>query len=398
MQQFISSKNGLPKSVIEKTSFDMNCNADKALAMNVCTPLSTVIGKIGSLFSNGKFYVMDKDGNESSSYENIRNLLSNPNVLQTGRQFFKQVEMCLKLFGYCPIYKLRASKTADIKQLWIIPPESFHLKTTGKCFKQSNLKDIISEAYIECGLNREQLEEYEYFIIFDSEIIIPHERDREISFRSNVDSLSIPVSTWMAQAIASNTLIVDGGPKGIIYNDDTSEFANSALTPEESKRLNNEFKNNYGLVNKAFSILITKAKIGWKPLNYDSGQLKLHEEDKRCKNDISNALNINPNVFNSDSKYENQESAERKAYQSLIIPDSILIAEALTREICGKDSGAIISIDYSHVECLQSNKKEAAMAFYYAQKSVSELLASEVINKEEARIEIAKYIEINPNQ
>jgi len=378
-----------------KTDLDMSNDQDKAKAMNVCTPLATVIDKVGSLFSKGRYYVTDKDGNELTIHDDIRNLLRHPNVLQTGKQFSKQIEMSLKLFGYCPIYQLRAIKSAFPTQLWIIPPELFHVISTGKLFKQNKLSGIIKNAYIQWGNEKIEVEPHEYFIIYDSEAVICGENN-EIEFRSVTDSLSFPVSNWIAQMVASNTLIVNGGPKGIIYNNDTSEFGNAALSSTEQEELNNKFKNKYGLVGKMYSILVTKAKLGWLPLNYDSNQLKLHEEDTRCSNKIANAIGINPNVFNSDSKYENQEAAERKAYQGLVIPDSELVSEALTMNLCPE--GVFIKMDYSHVECLQKDRKESASALSLISNALSKLVDGDLITKDEARIELATYLEINPDK
>lgn len=396
LHTLLSGSGSLLDRIGGKVDYDMTKSVDKAIALNICPPLSTVIDKAGTLLSNGKFYVMDKEGNESTSNEDIRLLLKNPNALQTGKQFLKQIEMSLKLFGFCPIYTLRATKSSLPKALWIIPPEIFHLKSTGVLFKQTDLNKIISSAYLEWGEGQIPLSPEEYFFIYDSEARITGNYDDEITFKSPTDALSFPVSNWVAQMAASSTLLVNGGPKGIVYGDDSSEAGNAALTSNEAKDLNEKFASKFGLVNKAFSILVTKAKLGWIPLNYDSSQLKLHEEDKRCTDKISNAIGLNPNIFSSDSKYENQESAERKAYQGLIVPDSELICEALTSALC--PDGVYITLDFSHIDCLQINKKDAASALVSMNNAISGLYSSGLITKNEARIEIARYIDINPDK
>jgi hypothetical protein len=390
----MSGGESLKKLMRGKTSFNMLDKEDKALSMSVCTPISTVIDKVGSMASRGIYYVVDKENNELDSYEEIRNLLSKPNILQSGSQFLKQAEMCIKLFGFCPIYTLRPTKKSIPNQMWIIPPELFHIKPTGKFLKQNKIDEIFERVYVSVNGSDINLDESEYFIIYDSEIII--EKRQEITFRSSTDGLSMPVTIWVNQMIASNTLIVDGGPKGIIHNDDTSEFGNAALTGDETESLNNKFKSRFGLVGKMFSILVTKAKVGWIPLNYDSAQLKLHEEGVRCSNMICNAIGINPNVINSDSKYENQESAERKAYTSLIIPDSKIICDALTSAIC--PDGVRITLDYSHIECLQTNKKDEAATFASVNNAISSLYNNGLMTKDEARIELAKYFDIDPEK
>lgn len=396
LEQLLSSNGCSLKRLLNgKSDFDMSDDDDKALALTVCTPLSTVIDKIGSFFSNGKYYVTDIDGNESPKHDDIRNLLKRPNLLQTGKQFSKQIEMSLKLFGYCPIFTLRATTKALPTQMWIIPPELFHLVSTGKLFKQKDLKEIIERAYIKWGNIEIELNDGDYFIIYDSEAQIYPDTD-EVIFRSPTNSLSFPVSLWVNQMIASNTLIVDGGPKGIVHNKDTTELGNSALTSKEADKLNSKFQSKYGLVNKEFSILVTKANIGWVPLNYDAGQLKLHEEDKRCSEMISNAIGINPDLFSSGSKYENKSAAEREAYNGLIIPDSEIVCEALTHALCPE--GVTITMDYSHISALQKDKQAESTALLRAANAVTSLWDKGIITKEESRIEISKYIEINPDE
>ena len=378
-----------------KVNFDMRNLNDKSEALSECTPFATVIDKIGSLFANGKYYVVDKDGNELTSNEDIVKLLNNPNPIQTGTQFAKQVEMTLKVFGFCPVYTMRATKKTLPKVMYVIPPELLHLETSGKYFNQFNKKDIISKAYIEWGTQNIMLDEEDYFIIFDSEMVISPDREGDVYFASVVDSLSSPINNWMAQMAASNTLIVNGGPKGIICSGKSDEFNNSQLDSKEQKQLNQKFKDNYGLVNKLFSVLVTKANVTWIPMNYDASQLKLHEEDERCTNKIYNALGINPNVFDN-AKYDNQKSADKTAYQNLIIPDSLKVSEAFTHALC--PDGIFIKIDYTHIEALQKDRESSAKVLDTISNALTRLQERNLITEKEARKELANYIDINPDK
>lgn len=60
-----------------------------------------VADKCGKMLSNGKFYVVDKDNSENKQFQWVEDLLKQPNVLQTGKQFNKNVEILLKVFGRC---------------------------------------------------------------------------------------------------------------------------------------------------------------------------------------------------------------------------------------------------------------------------------------------------------
>lgn len=377
-----------------KTEFDMKKSADKADALRACTPFSTVIYKIGSLFSNGKAYLVDAEGNDVKD-KKILALMDKPNPLQTFRSFLSQAEMCMRTYGYCPIYTNRLSETSIPVSMWIIQPSLFHITGTGKVFNQVDISEIIEDAYIEFGVGRIDLERGDYFIIYDGDIVLPSNKGDEIRFGSSVDALSVPVSNWMASMVASNTLIVNGGPKGIIYNNDNSESANAQLTSVEQQSLLDKFKAKYGLMKKQYSILVTKAKLGWIALNYDSSKLKLHEEDERCTNKIANAIGINPSLFN-ESKYENQEAAKRSAYQDLIIPNAEIIADSLTRNLCPE--GVFMKIDFSHVECLQTDKGKEAEVVSKVIDALIKAKGGNLLTQDESREMLANYIDIDPNK
>ncbi len=342
LNELLGDWNGLIKGGDKnnKIDFDMQKDAHKRLALRVCTPFSLVVNRCGSFLSNAKYYVQDKDGNEvkENTAEDIRSLIKKPNVLQSGKSFFKQVEVCLKAFGYCPVFTLRATKNSIPVSMVIIPPELFHQVSTGKIWKQTELKEVISKTYIDWNGEQLELEEEDFFVIVDSEICISTGINSEIVYDYIGDSLSHPVNNWMAQMIGrGGTLIKHGGPKGIIYNNDNSEFQNAALTEKEKNELNDKFKSKYGIVNKLFSIWVTQKKVGWIPLTFNVDQLKLHEEDKSCLNLVSNAIGLDPSLFSSDSKYDNKDAAKRSAYMDLIIPDAENISETITNAICQKD-------------------------------------------------------------
>lgn len=260
-----------------KNDYNLTLDRDKADSLLVCTPLSTVINKVGSLFANGRIYVTDKDGNEKEGYNDIRELLSRPNPLQTRVGFFKEIEMSLKLFGYCPIFTVRATKKSLPLAMYVIPAQIFHMVSSGKLFRQYDIKDIVSSVYLEWNGLREELSDEDYFVIYDSSANV-NGSNQDIEFSSVTDSLSMPVNNWIAAMTASYQLIVNGGPKGIIYSDYTDKMGNQAMTPEEKEILESKLKEKYGILNK-FPILTSKIKLGWIPLNYDASQLKLHEED-----------------------------------------------------------------------------------------------------------------------
>lgn len=98
----------------------------------------------------------------------------------------------------------------------------------------------------------------------------------------------------------------------------------------------------------------------------------------------------------TDAKYDNQESAKKSAYQDVIIPDAKIISEAITKAVLPED--ASVELDFSGVECLQKNKKDEAETLRTAASAIQALLDGGLISVEEARKEIANYIDIDPDE
>lgn len=378
---------------IDQNNVNMDNPLERKDALKLVAPLSYVLSRVGGMASDGVPYVVDSKNNEivNTEYEQIRKVLNNPNPMQDFSQFLKCVHIYVKLYGFCPIYIVRATKKSPIVGLVPLPPETFKIESCPSVIEiGSGVK--LGKASIEVDNQKIELEQEEYTIIHDGVFDV---NNGVLEFYSPMSSLSEHVRNYAAQIKARGSLIINGGGKGIIHGNDTSEFGNLELTPQEKEELNNEFKYKFGLVGQKYQILVTRAKVGWIPLSFDVSQLQLHEEDTACMKDIANAIGINPNLFISDSTFQNQEAVKKSAYQDVIVPDANRIARALTNILC--TDGIKIKIDYSHVPCLQQDLSASALALKNMAIGLQTLKNMGLITNEEARIEISKHIDINPN-
>lgn len=386
------------KSLLNRkdVSLNMALDSEKARALLLCTPFFMVCDKLGAMASRGIPYVMDEQGNEHARYDDVRGLLLTPNPMQTWAGFLKQVELSLSAFGYCPISLVRATEQSLPKAMWVIPAERFKLYGTGRQVRQTELSEVVGRAVVFDMDGREatELQPYEYCIIYNSMPVFHGGTKHEIGFFSPCDALSAPVSNWVAAMAATHTLLVHGGPKGIIYSDYTDDMGNTQLTRDAEREVNDRFKQQYGLVGQDYPILVTRYKLGWLPLDYNSDQLKLQETDDRATRAIATALGVNVSLF-TESKYDNQESAKKGAYQDVVIPDSRKVAEALTLALCRR--GEHIEIDYSDVECLQRDKRAEADTIRVAGEALRGLVDAGLITNGEARERLADYIDIDPS-
>lgn len=375
-----------------RISFNMSSNQDKRDALEACTPLYIVADKVGTMMQRGEVYVTDDEGNEDKFTE-WAEFLKNPNPLQTWASFVRDVEISLRLFGFCPIAVNRGVSTLPPSSMYVIRPELFHIEGSGRYYQQVELDGIIDRVFIQWGRDRINLQEGEYFIIHNGSIEY-NPSVKELQFTSVADSLSRPVSNWMAAMSASNVLLTNGGPKGVLYNDYQDAMGNNPMTTSEKEEIHRRFNAKYGITGDKSPIFISPKKLGWLPMDFNADQLKLHEEDERCTAKICGAFGLNQNLF-ADAKYDNQESAKKAAYQDVIIPDSKVICEAITKHILPE--GATMTLDFSDVECLQKSKKDEAGTLQTAANAVKVLLDTGLITFDEAREEISNYIEIDPS-
>lgn len=381
---------------IYQTDFDMSTNEGKALALQVVQPFAMVADRIGSMMRNGKFYVVDKNDNERPKYKDIESLLAKPNLMQEGKAFLKEIEIYLKVYGFCPIFCLRATKRDLPKAMIAIPPQMFHIEGKGNIFSAQTKEDIVKRVYIKWDNGEINLLEEDYILIYDSIANYPQQDGDEFSFYTPIDTLSPHTRNYMSQLIGRGNLIVNGGPKGILYGDDTSDTGNAALTPKEADELNKSFKRKFGIVNKLYEVMVTNKKVGWINIGSNTQQLMLHEEGASCLNEICNTFGLQPDMFSQGATFDNKEAAKKAAYQDLIIPDAELITQALTSGIC--PDGVYIKLDFSHISCLQEDKAASAQSLSNAANAVGNLVNWGLITPDEARMELSNYIDIDPEK
>ena len=144
-----------------------------------------------------------------------------------------------------------------------------------------------------------------------------------------------------------------------------------------------------------WQIMVTRYPLKWQAIDYNADQLKIKEANTDATAMICNAFGLNPNLF-TDAKYDNQESAKKSAYQDVIIPDSVKIANVLTELLCRDNLK--VWLDFSDVECLQKSKQEQANVLNSISDALNKLLAGGLITAQEAREELMKYIDINPTK
>lgn len=341
---------------------DLKCERDFLNAYIECSPLKSLIGKRAKCFNTGIVDVYNSGSDKRGigvEANSIRKILQRPNILQTGKQYFSQLNHYIDLFGYCPVLRIRPTGMVDeVTALWNLPPWLFDLEYTKNWLLQNKISGIYKEYFIEWNGQRIKLNFEDVFFIFDDGFGTDFDSNLTIP-DSRLVSLEYPISNIIAAYKTRNTLITKRGALGILSNGAKDTAGVIPLVDEEKQRLQNDFKK-YGLVGQPFQIIISDANLQWQQMGFATRELMLFEE---IDDDISRlcdaygwplelmAFALKGN-FNSTDKKE----AIKSAYRDTVIPESDSRMEQFTRGVVSEGANLYVWCDFSKVEVLQQDK------------------------------------------
>jgi hypothetical protein len=90
----------------------------------------------------------------------------------------------------------------------------------------------------------------------------------------------------------------------------------------------------------------------------------LHEEIRESSSAICDRFGYPSHLmsFGKGTTFNNMEIADKRTYTNAIIPEGVHFTEQLNEFLDTASNGFYYEIDFSHVEALQEDKKEAAEA------------------------------------
>lgn len=332
-------------------------------AYDKCAPVAAILNRKARAFSNGKWWVLDKDGKEAkgSEAERIRSLLRRPNAIQTWRQFNSQAELFLNLFGEVFIFALTPVGMPDkVKALWVLPNWAVDVKLTGKMFMQTEVTEMI-ESY---SLNYNGVK-----TVLPVESVL-HLKDQHINTneilrgRSRMVGLQDEVSNIIAAYESRNVLITRRGAIGVLSNESKDSVGNIPMSDEDKKNLQEDFQK-YGLSRDQWQVIITNASLKWQAMSMPTKDLLLFEEIEDDVRQIADTYEYPMYLlgFKSGTTYSNVGEAKKSLYQDSIIPEAEYIAESLTSFLKADLVGLQIKVFYDHLDIFQQGEKEKADAF-----------------------------------
>jgi len=333
------------------------------------------INLLATAASNGKKYLTDASTGEEIPWTDKRDvvqkikklLVQRPNPLQSGREYEKQGVFYFNTFGNRYVYGLMPSgfdselDIMNIEALWNLPSQFMQVRTTGKLYKQTQIKDIIS-SYARVDSN--PIEMFDpVSIMHYNEVNISSEMSTIMGI-SKLEVLKNPIKNTQLVFEAIDVLLTQGGSKGIISVDSRDGTGSIVpLQPKEKEEVNNTFKNDYGFLNGQNPFLVSPVPLTFTKTAMTSKELGLYEEFSNNSILISNEFNIPPELLKTyiqGATYENQEQSVKRLYQDTVIPQKEDDDQYTNHRLNLEKYGVVLNTRWDHIPALAENEKDKA--------------------------------------
>jgi hypothetical protein len=346
-------------------------------AYESCPPLTAIINKKASSYTNGKTWVMDLKGKESSSpyAVKIRERLSKPNPVQTWKQFEAQQKIFVDAFGFSillPIMPVGYKQVIDCSSMWNIPPNMLEIKESDKLFYQTDLAGMIDKITLCYKGERTDITGKPMFIFKD---FIPSFHSM-IFPDSRIKSNARPISNIIGALESRGVLINYRGALGILSSqNDKSGYI--PIKDKDKKELQADFQR-YGLRDQQWKFIITSAAVQWQQMGIPTKDLMLFEEIEDDVNMLTDSWGYPIDLMAGSQRktYQNAPEAGKSLYQDTIIPEADNLYDTWNVVFDTANNKCRLEKDYSHVSVLQENKGEQATA----RKTLGEALIYEFDN------------------
>lgn len=345
---------------------------------NTIPQLRTPVDKLAAMFSNGvfKYQKIGSDKLDALPPE-IAKLLENPNILQGQNHFLNQYLRQLIVYGNQFIYKNSASKITTTPQSLInVSPANVKPKLTGKLFDQVSMDGIVSGfEYTENGTVRT----FKTVEVLWSKI---SDLDNNLIGYSPLKAMKYPLSNTVAAYQYLNCISTEKGGIGVLSSQSKDAMGALPMTEEEKKELEATYRNENGIEDNQKKIHITTGSVTWSPMSYPTKDLLLMEQIDANFLSILNVLGVNQNLF-VNSTYENLKNGLIQTHNDTVVVYADGFTQALSKFI-GVPEGYRLTLDYSHLPYLQTDKKQTADSIQSVSLGLSNLVTSGIVTPQQA--------------
>lgn len=333
-----------------------------------CSPLAAVIDKLSEADANGRLDIHDQFNVPVKNYKKIpvlnriKNLLDNPNPMQTWQEFHTEQGVFAKIFGYCPVFAISpvGMDKSYTKWLFNINP-LFISPNKNENFSLSDSPNPIASWDIKIfGVTYPSIPSEDILVVKDG--FASHKDDFGLPI-SKIGGLDYMVSNICAAMEADNVLLKKKGPLGIFSHDPKPDLAGwQPMENDEKNELQSELQR-YGLSWKQFQYVISKQPIKWNAMSFNVRDLMTKETVRQAIDGICDRFGYPAELMSGkNATYENRNSAEKFLYQNNIIPFSLRRSARYDKFFQLKEYK--ITLDYNHLPVLQEDIMRAGQASY----------------------------------
>ncbi|MDX1938042.1 MAG: phage portal protein, partial [Flavihumibacter sp.] len=339
-------------------------------AFNQCPPLAAVLLRVGIAAAKGKVWVLKQNSEDESRSEfgkNLRRLFKKPNPIQGWEQFYAQVIVYKRLYGYAPIITTNPAGFGGVTEktkMWCLPPWFVDIEISKKLLSATDMTDLLDKVEFTYKGKKDPLDIKNLILLRDytptmnlEDAVLPQSRNL---------SLALPIAGIVSAYKSNNVLIKKKGGLGIIGNNTKDAIGSVALKDTEKKEIEEKLHENYGLTEDQFQVIVSNAALTYTPMVFDTTQLGIHETISNYTKEVCNVHGYPFKLLASDKSTGLNSNELKEAsislYNDTIQPEVDADFRVFADFFKCEEFGIDLLCDFSEIDVLQENKKEAATA------------------------------------
>jgi len=181
---------------------------------------------------------------------------------------------------------------------------------------------------------------------------------------SKLLSLRTVISNIDSALKTRNCIINDRGALGILANNSKDQDGGLPLDEKERKRIEQEYRNSYGISDDQKKILITNSALTWQPMSFPTKDLLLFEEIEDDFAAICGMYGMSRDIFPSvkGATFENTKEAIKQTYQNTIQPQADQLMRIISNQFNLKEQGLTLEAEYDWLPVMKDDELKEAQA------------------------------------
>lgn len=344
--------------------------------------LKSVINRYSNMVASAHPTLCDADG-EPMDLPNhwMTQLLNRPNSLQSWNSMILMTSINKCVTANALIFS-PAGSMGNRQNLTPLAYNDVQIKATGASLRQTAIDGIIEEFKVK----KDAYGAYEIFK--PSEIVYLNDVDGINLFdtTSRIVGLRDPLSNIAAGYRKRNVLLTNLFSLGILTGKANSDGVSAIpLDPEDAEKMREDMKKRH-----EGQVIVTDKDFKFEAMSFPVKELQLFEEMTEDKLAIIDAYGLNQHMFTQGttsrgSTFSNVEMGERQAYNSTIIPDTVLMYKEIGFQLGLEKEGIYLKPSFEHISVLKADETKSAEAMFKRAQAVEKMSEQVTLSDEERR-------------